>query len=101
MVLPGVAQFTRVCAYDRPGTIGDVNPALEPNGPLCYPSRSDPVPQPRTTQDRVDDLHALKSAGDGFDFDAIMVSAGMADMISIGSGWEQAADEEGEEHSRK
>ena len=22
MVLPGVAAFTRVCAYDRPGTIG-------------------------------------------------------------------------------
>ena len=53
------------------------------------------------TDGRLHGLHALKSAGDGFDFDAIMVSAGMADMISIGSGWEQAADEEGEEHSRK
>jgi pimeloyl-ACP methyl ester carboxylesterase len=62
MVLPGVARFTRVCAYDRPGTIGDVNPDLEPDGPLFYPSRSDPVPQPRTTQDKVDDLHALLTA---------------------------------------
>ena len=30
MVLPGMAQFTHVCAYDRPGTIGDVNPDLDP-----------------------------------------------------------------------
>lgn len=64
MVLPGVAAFTRVCAYDRPGTIGDVNPSLDPYGPLFYPSRSDPVPQPRTTQDMVDDLHALLGAAD-------------------------------------
>ena len=64
MVLPGVAQFTRVCTYDRPGTIGDVNPSLDPYGPLFYPSRSDPVPQPRTTQDMVDDLHALLGAAD-------------------------------------
>jgi pimeloyl-ACP methyl ester carboxylesterase len=62
MVLPGVAQFTRVCAYDRPGTMGEVNRNLEPYGPLFYPSRSDPVPQPRTTQDLVADLHALLQA---------------------------------------
>jgi len=34
MVLPGVAAFTRVCAYDRPETIGTVNPDLDPDGPL-------------------------------------------------------------------
>src|SRR5829696_1041222 len=62
MVLPGAAEFTRVCAYDRPGTIGEVNPSLDPYGPLFYPSRSDPVPQPRTTQDMVADLHALLGA---------------------------------------
>ena len=62
MVLPGVAPFTRVCAYDRPGTMGEVNPSLDPYGPLFYPSRSDPVPQPRTAQDMVDDLHALVDA---------------------------------------
>ncbi len=62
MVLPAVAEFTRVCAYDRPGTMGDVNPSLDPYGPLFYPSRSDPVPQPRTAQDMADDLHALVDA---------------------------------------
>ena len=59
MVQPGVSEFTRVCAYDRPGTMGEVNPSLEPYGPLFYPSRSDPVPQPRATRDIVTDLHAL------------------------------------------
>jgi pimeloyl-ACP methyl ester carboxylesterase len=48
-VLPGVASFTRVCAYDRPG-------APSP------PSRSDPVPQPRTITAVVADLHALLEA---------------------------------------
>lgn len=62
MVLPGVAAVTRVYAYDRPGTIGEVNPDLDPYGPLFFPSRSDPVPQPRTTQDLVADLHALLGA---------------------------------------
>jgi pimeloyl-ACP methyl ester carboxylesterase len=51
-VLPGVAGFTRVCAYDRPGTVRD----------LHHRSRSDPVPMPRTAGDIVADLHALLSA---------------------------------------
>jgi pimeloyl-ACP methyl ester carboxylesterase len=51
-VLPGVAAFTRVCAYDRPGTLLD----------LDYRSRSDPVPMPRTAADVVADLHALLTA---------------------------------------
>lgn len=51
-VWPGVAAFTRVCAYDRPGTMGvDV-------------SRSDPVPQPFTAADAVTDLHALLTAAE-------------------------------------
>jgi pimeloyl-ACP methyl ester carboxylesterase len=62
MVLPGVAQFTRVCTYDRPGTVTVRNANLDPYGPLFYPSRSDPVPQPRTTQEMVDELHALLTA---------------------------------------
>jgi pimeloyl-ACP methyl ester carboxylesterase len=62
MVLPGVAAFTRVCAYDRPGTIGEVNPDLDPDGPPFFPSRSDPVPQPRTARQKVADLHALLRA---------------------------------------
>ena len=51
-VLPGVAAFTRVCAYDRPGTI------LDPE----HRSRSDPVPMPRDAVAMVADLHALLSA---------------------------------------
>ncbi len=50
-VFAGVAGFTRVCAYDRPGTpVGEA------------PSRSDPVPQPITAGDSVADLHALVAA---------------------------------------
>src|SRR5438128_235426 len=55
-VLPGVAAFTRVCAYDRPGTF-DGDPA-DPTDR----SRSDPVPQPRAAEDTVADLHALLRA---------------------------------------
>jgi pimeloyl-ACP methyl ester carboxylesterase len=50
-VFADVAKFTRVCAYDRPGTpVGE------------KPSRSDPVRQPTTAGDAVADLHALLSA---------------------------------------
>jgi pimeloyl-ACP methyl ester carboxylesterase len=65
MVLPAVARFTRVCAYDRPGTIATytVNDSSDEGLPASdagyVPSRSDPVPQPRTVTDLVDDLHAL------------------------------------------
>ena len=52
MVLPGVSAITRVCAYDRPGTILDAS----------HFSRSNPVPMPRTAQDVVADLHALLHA---------------------------------------
>jgi hypothetical protein len=64
MVLPGVAAFTRACAYDRPGTISEVNRDLDPHGPPFFPSRSNPVFQPRTTRDKVADLHALLRATD-------------------------------------
>jgi pimeloyl-ACP methyl ester carboxylesterase len=53
-VLPAVARFTRVCAYDRPGT-------------YRYPdtfSRSDPVAMPRTALDIMRDLRALLRAAD-------------------------------------
>ncbi len=52
MVFPGVAAFTRVCAYDRPGTILD----------LEHFSRSDPVPMPRRAEAIVDELHGLVEA---------------------------------------
>ncbi len=50
-VFSAVAGFTRVCAYDRPGTPVD-----------DAPSRSDPVPMPITAGDSVADLHALVAA---------------------------------------
>src|SRR2546430_8647149 len=50
-VFAEAAKFTRVCAYDRPGTpVGE------------KPSRSDPVRQPTTAGDAAPDLHALLSA---------------------------------------
>jgi pimeloyl-ACP methyl ester carboxylesterase len=55
MVLPGVAAFTRVCAYDRPGTIATIDGNV-------LPSRSDPITQPRTATDLVGELHALLQA---------------------------------------
>lgn len=57
-VLPAIAQTNRVCAYDRPGTIVATGPGRED----FEKSRSDPVPQPTTLQDHVDDLHALLKA---------------------------------------
>jgi pimeloyl-ACP methyl ester carboxylesterase len=58
MVLPGVAGFTRVCAYDRPGTTAGAYD--DPDDVRI--GRSDPVPQPRTAPDMVSDLHALLRA---------------------------------------
>ncbi len=53
-VFPEVANFTRVCAYDRPGpVVGGESP-----------SRSDQVPQPVSARDEVGDLHALLSAAE-------------------------------------
>jgi pimeloyl-ACP methyl ester carboxylesterase len=50
-VFAAVAQFTRVCTYDRPGTpVGDA------------PSRSDPVSQPVSAREAVADLHGLVTA---------------------------------------
>lgn len=50
-VFAEVAKFTRVCAYDRPGTpVGE------------KPSRSGPARQPTTAQDAASDLHALLNA---------------------------------------
>ncbi|MGA7450981.1 MAG: alpha/beta hydrolase [Rhodoplanes sp.] len=51
-VFPAVAAFTRVCAYDRPGTTLGTDQL----------SRSDVVPMPRTAKDAVADLHSLLHA---------------------------------------
>jgi pimeloyl-ACP methyl ester carboxylesterase len=53
-VFPSVARFTRVCAYDRPGTS-----RLDPQTDQFKPSRSDPVAMPRTALDIARDLRAL------------------------------------------
>jgi len=53
-VFPEVSDFTRVCAYERPGTVVGGE----------SPSRSDPVSQPTTAQDAVTDLHASLSAAE-------------------------------------
>lgn len=54
MVFPGIAEFTRVCAYDRPGTLLDFDRR----------GRGDPGPMPRTAAAAVADLHALLNAAD-------------------------------------
>lgn len=54
-VFPRIAKFTRVCAYDRPGTMG-FDGVMAP---------STPVRQPTTAGDGVADLHALLGAAGG------------------------------------
>jgi len=60
-VMQGTAEFTRVCAYDRPGSAlvstPDGLPTEQPS-----PGRSDPAPMPRTAANVVAELHALLSA---------------------------------------
>lgn len=57
MVLSGVAESTRVCTYDRPGTYA-------PIGDETLPSRSDPIDQPRIAPEVVSDLHVLLQAAE-------------------------------------
>lgn len=57
MALPGIAQFTRVCAYDRPGTATVLDDGL-------HPSRSDPAAMPRNAELSVAELHALLQAAE-------------------------------------
>ena len=51
-VFRDVGSYTRVCAYDRPMTVGTHG----------EPSRSDKAPEPLTAKDGADDLHALLAA---------------------------------------
>jgi pimeloyl-ACP methyl ester carboxylesterase len=57
MVLPAVAETTRVCTYDRPGTVASI-------GEDDFVSRSDAIAQPRTSMDVVTELHALLQAAE-------------------------------------
>ena len=54
-VQPGVATFTRVCSYDRPGSL--ITTGSEP-----LPGRSDQVPMPCNPADVVAELHDLLAA---------------------------------------
>jgi pimeloyl-ACP methyl ester carboxylesterase len=54
-VLPGIAGFAKVCAYDRPGTLLYTDPPR-------LTDRSSRVPMPRTAKDVTSDLHALLAA---------------------------------------
>jgi pimeloyl-ACP methyl ester carboxylesterase len=54
-VFPAVAGFTRVCAYDRPGTATPTPGGVEP-------SRSTPVATPATVGDSATDLDRLLTA---------------------------------------
>src|SRR5437773_11783458 len=51
-VVSEVAKFTRVCAYDRPGTFLDAD----------HLGRSTSVSMPRTARNLISDLHALLHA---------------------------------------
>ena len=55
MVRDGVAAFTRTVVYDRPGVAAIIDGVF-------IPSRSEPVPMPRTAADAVSDLYALLTA---------------------------------------
>jgi pimeloyl-ACP methyl ester carboxylesterase len=69
-VFSAVAAFTRVCAYDRPGTpVGD------------QPSRSDRVAQPTTAADAVADLHGLIVAA-GVETPAVLVGHSYGGLIT-------------------
>jgi pimeloyl-ACP methyl ester carboxylesterase len=57
MVLPAVAESTRVCTYDRPGTYASI-------GEDDFISRSDAIAQPRTAPEVVAELHALLQAAE-------------------------------------
>ncbi|MGD9891362.1 MAG: alpha/beta fold hydrolase, partial [Dehalococcoidia bacterium] len=63
MVMPAIAGFTRVCAYDRPGTIFDFeDPELDPLGLDYHPSRSDPLFEVRGGSEVIADFRALLQA---------------------------------------
>ncbi|MFI1395997.1 alpha/beta fold hydrolase [Streptomyces sp. NPDC020681] len=55
-VFPGVAEFTRVCTYDRPGTVRYVEPPV-------LTARSTPVTGTRSLPDMVSDLDKVLTSG--------------------------------------
>ncbi|MFJ8016506.1 alpha/beta fold hydrolase [Streptomyces sp. NPDC096339] len=70
-VLPRLASYTRVCAYDRPGTL------LADD----TPTTSTPVPQPTSARDGADDLRAVMAAA-GEEGPYVLVGASWGAMIT-------------------
>ncbi len=70
-VAPRVSAFTRECEYDRPGTLLGSE----------LPSRSDPVPMPRTTGAIVADLHELLLAA-GVPGPYVLVGASTGGLVA-------------------
>lgn len=66
-----VSRFTRVCAYDRPGTILDADRL----------SRSDSVPMPRTADAIVAELHATLEAA-GIDGPAVLAAHSLGGLFA-------------------
>jgi pimeloyl-ACP methyl ester carboxylesterase len=72
-VFPGVARFTHVCMYDRPGTIRYTQP-------IALTTRSTPVRMPRTLPSIVSDLHLLLTKA-GIPPPYVLVAHSMGGMI--------------------
>lgn len=73
-VMQRVAEYTRVCAYDRPGTI------LYGDAPRIT-DRSSPAPMPRTAREIANDLHALLAAAEVPD-PYVLVAHSMGGLIA-------------------
>ena len=80
-VAPGVAQFTRECVYDRPGSLRVVTDAGTP-APSELPGRSDPAPMPRTAADVTSELHSLLATA-GVPGPYLMVSHSFGGLFSL------------------
>jgi pimeloyl-ACP methyl ester carboxylesterase len=80
-VAPGLARFTRECAYDRPGSIRVVTDTGTP-APSGLPGRSDPAPMPRTAADVTSELHTLLATA-GVPGPYVMVSHSFGGLFSL------------------
>jgi pimeloyl-ACP methyl ester carboxylesterase len=78
---PGVARFTRECAYDRPGTLRALTDAGVP-APSRLAGRSDPAPMPRTATDVATELHTLLAKA-GVPGPYIMASHSLGGLFSL------------------
>jgi pimeloyl-ACP methyl ester carboxylesterase len=80
-VAPGVARFTRECAYDRPGSLRVRTDTGAP-APSGLPGRSDSAPMPRTAADVATELHTLLATA-GVPGPYVMVSHSLGGLFSL------------------